>query len=200
MNGKNVSINRLIYQVSSSIHLLLKVSRPTFSGVTAIVPDLHDKSKSHIHRLKYTRVLWQMPPAGWIKCNTDGACRCSDGSASYTFLIRDGVGDLLYAQAHEIQDATNNIAEVKAILEALKYIVHSQLTPCLVETDSLLMERILDEVWEPPCNIVVQVVEIKKLIACCVVEILHVLREGNKLADHLVNLGAEFNYPGYLIW
>lgn len=80
----------------------------------------------------------------------DGACRGSNGRASYVFCIRDGVGDLLYAHANEIHDATNNIAEAKAILEVLRYIVHSQLPPCLIQTDFLLMKRVLDDVWEPP--------------------------------------------------
>lgn len=32
---------------------------------------------------------------------------------------------------------------------------------------------------------------VNKLTACCVIEIAHILREGNKLADHLVNLTLE---------
>lgn len=127
--------------------MLLKVIRPTFSGVTANWQDLYDNLKSHIPRLTYTGILWQLPPTGWIKYNIDGVCRGSDGTTSYAFFIEDGVGDLLYAQADEIQDATNNIAEATPILEELGYIVHSQLPPCVIEMDSLLMKRILDEIW-----------------------------------------------------
>ncbi|XP_070042708.1 uncharacterized protein [Nicotiana tomentosiformis] len=114
---------------------------------------------------------------GKIKCNTDGACR-GNGRASYAFFIRDGIGDLLYAQAEEIHDATNNVAE---------------LPPCVIETDSLLMKRVLDEVWEPRWHIVGQVEEILNLMSSCVVAVTHMLREGNKLVDHLANLTLELN-------
>lgn len=126
------------------------------------------------------------------KRRRDRACR-GNGRASYAFCIRDEIGDLLYAQAEEIHDATNNVAEVKAILEALRYIVRSKLPPCVIETDSLLMKRVLDEIWEPPWHIVGQVEEIPNLMSRCVVAVTHVLREGNKLADHLANLTLELN-------
>lgn len=54
MHEKNVSINMLIYQISSFIHMLLKVRRPTCSGVTGNWSGLHDKLKSHVPRLNYT--------------------------------------------------------------------------------------------------------------------------------------------------
>ncbi|XP_070041120.1 uncharacterized protein [Nicotiana tomentosiformis] len=44
----------------------------------------------------------------------------TNGRASHAFCIRDGIGDLFYAQVEEIFEATNNIAEARAILEALK--------------------------------------------------------------------------------
>lgn len=55
------------------------------------------------------------------------------------------------------------------------------------------MKRVLDKVWEPPWNIIRQVEEINKLISCCVVDITHVLREGNKIANHLASLTLEQN-------
>lgn len=63
----------------------------------------------------------------------------------------------------------------------------------MIETDSLLMKRLLDDVWEPRWNIVELVEEINELRVSCVVEIAHVLREGNQLADHLVNVTLDNN-------
>lgn len=98
MHGKTVSITRLIFQVSNDLYMLLKFRRIAFSGITVNWPDLHDKLEHHIPRLKYTRVLWQLPHVGWLKCNNDGACRDATVRASYVFCIRDGIGDLIYAQ------------------------------------------------------------------------------------------------------
>lgn len=63
----------------------------------------------------------------------------------------------------------------------------------MIEIDSLLMKRVLDEVWAPPWNIVTLVEEIKQLRVKCVVDISHVLREGNQLADHLANVTLDRN-------
>ncbi|XP_075101679.1 uncharacterized protein LOC142177113 [Nicotiana tabacum] len=187
-HGKSVSINRLIFQISTSIQMLLKVRRPGFKGVTANWPDLHEKLSQHIPKLICTKVMWELPPVGWIKCNTDGAYRGVNGGVSYGLCIRDGIGYIIYAQADANEDATNNVAEAHAILEALRYITQMQCPSCITETDSLRMKRVLDEVWEPPWSIANQIDEIKTLLSKGDFKIFHVLREGNKLADHLVNL------------
>ncbi|XP_070056779.1 uncharacterized protein [Nicotiana tomentosiformis] len=166
--------------------MLLKVRRPSFKGITPNWPDLHEKLLHHVPRLRYTKVLWQLPPYCWIKCNTDGACRRDNRGTSSNFCIRDGIGDLIYAQADAVEDTTNNIAEAQAIIEA-PYIIHMQFPPCIIETDSLLIKKVLEEVWESPWNIANQIDEIKTLLSRGVFQVVHVLREGNKLAGHLAN-------------
>nr|XP_018629644.1 uncharacterized protein LOC108946822 [Nicotiana tomentosiformis] len=155
----NASLNPVYQAVPSLI-----IRRPNLTGVTANWPDLHDKLFHHIPKLKYIRVLWHLPSVGWIKRITDGACRGDNGGDSYGFCIRYGIGDLLYAQADSIEDATNNIAEAQTILEALRYMIQLQFPPCVIETNSLLMKKVLEEVWEPPWSIVQHVEEIKALM------------------------------------
>ncbi|XP_075084883.1 uncharacterized protein LOC142168121 [Nicotiana tabacum] len=164
-HGKNMSINRLIFQISTSIQILLKVRRQGFKGVTTNWPNLHEKLSQHVHRLRYTKVLWELPPVEWIKCNTDGACRGDNRGSSYDFCIRDEIGDIIYAQENAVEDETNNVAEAHAILEALRYIIQMQFPPCIFETDYLLMKRVLNEVWEQPWSIANQVDEIKTLLS-----------------------------------
>nr|XP_016462864.1 PREDICTED: uncharacterized protein LOC107785952 [Nicotiana tabacum] len=129
------------------------VRRPGIKGVTTNWTDLHENLANHVPKLRYTKVMWQLPHMGWIKCNTDGACRGDNRGASYGFCIRDGIGDLIYAQANVVKEATNNIAEARAILEALRYIVQMPFPACIIETDSLLMNNVLDETWETPWSI-----------------------------------------------
>nr|XP_033511835.1 uncharacterized protein LOC117276617 [Nicotiana tomentosiformis] len=174
--------------ISTSIQMFLNMRRPGFKEVTTNWSDLHEKLLNHIPRLRFTKVLWQLPPDRWIKCNTDGAFRGEFGGASYGFCIRDSIGDLMYAQADVVEEATNNIAEAQAILEAAMYIIQMQFPPCIIEIDSLLMNKVLEDVWEPPWSISNQVDEIKSLLSKGMFQVIHVLREGNKLADHLANL------------
>ncbi|XP_075092314.1 uncharacterized protein LOC142172565 [Nicotiana tabacum] len=139
--------------------------------------------------IKYTRVLWHLPPVEQIKYNTDGACIGDNEGASYSFCIRDGIGDLLYVQADSIEDATNNIAVSHEIL--VRYMIQSQYRPCVIETDSFLMKKVLEEVWEHPWSIAQQVEDIKALMTRGVFQVEHVLREGNKLDVPLANLTLE---------
>lgn len=83
------------------------------------------------------------------------------------------------------------MAKAQSILEALRYIDQSHFPPCLIETDSLLLKRILDEVWEPPWSLINQVGDMRTLMAKGVFQVVHVMREDNKLADHLANMTLE---------
>lgn len=50
-----------------------------------------------------------------MKCNRYGACKGNSRQSSSRFSIRDSRGDLIYAEAHEIREATNIEAEIKAM-------------------------------------------------------------------------------------
>nr|XP_009766248.1 PREDICTED: uncharacterized protein LOC104217646 [Nicotiana sylvestris] len=63
------------------------------------------------------RVTWKLPFEGWYKCNIDGASRGNPGPSSYAFCVRDHRGDLVYAKARYIGEATNIVAEAKALVE-----------------------------------------------------------------------------------
>nr|XP_033516386.1 uncharacterized protein LOC117280749 [Nicotiana tomentosiformis] len=114
--------------------------------------------------------------------------------------LRDGIGDIIYAHADTDEDATNNVAEAHAILKALRYITQMQFPPCIIDTDSLLMKRVLDEDWEPPWSIANQMDEIKTLLSKGAFQIFHVLRECNKLADHLANLTLDQQHIVQALW
>ncbi|XP_070046428.1 uncharacterized protein [Nicotiana tomentosiformis] len=173
-HGKTISFNILIYQISNSIQILLKVRRSGIKGVTTNWHDLHEKLANHVRKLRYIKFMWKLPSVGRIKCNTDGTCRGDNGGASYGFCIRDGIGDLIYAQADAVKETTNNIAETQAILEALRYIVQMSFPPFVIEKYSLLMKNVLDETWETPWSITNHVDEIKSLLSRGVFQLTHV--------------------------
>ena len=53
---------------------------------------------------------------------TDGAARGNPGPASYGFVILDQGGKVIHKEGKYIGHATNNVAEYKAVLEALKHV------------------------------------------------------------------------------
>lgn len=54
------------------------------------------------------------------------------------------------AKAVETGEATNIMAEAKAIVEGLAYCVEKQLHPLILETDSLVIKKIIEGEWESP--------------------------------------------------
>lgn len=93
--------------------------------------------------LKVTKVLWELPPIGWIKVNIDGASRGNPGRSSIGFALRDAQGDIIFASGKGIQDSTNNEVEALEIKEALRYCEEQGYVNILIQTDSLLLKKVI---------------------------------------------------------
>ncbi|XP_075107022.1 uncharacterized protein LOC142180004 [Nicotiana tabacum] len=134
------------------------------------------------------------PREGWFKCNTSGASRDNPGPSSYGFCVRNHDRELVFFKTKQIEDTTNIVAEAKAIVEGLAFCIKQQLHPLIVETDSLVMKRIIEDEWETPWSIGKEVKRIKGMKENFNVTFQHVLRESNTLADFLTN--TTFSFPG----
>ncbi|XP_075082213.1 uncharacterized protein LOC142166789 [Nicotiana tabacum] len=141
--------------------------------------------ESYLPYVVTKRVQWQLAYNKWFKCNTDGVFKGNPGPSSYALCVRNDAGDVLFAKAEELGLSTNTIAEAKAIVEGLSYCVQKQLHPLIIQTDSMLMKKIIDGIWEVPWNIGKEINKINQLKHNFNVIFEHVLREGNTLADYL---------------
>ncbi|XP_075111900.1 uncharacterized protein LOC142182016 [Nicotiana tabacum] len=106
-------------------------------------------------------------------------------------LLRNEEGDLVYACGKEIQEVTNTLAETRAIFEALKHCLTNEMNNIWVETDSMLLKKVITREWKPPWVIEEEVKEIRKMLMLCNGRITHIFREGNKLADHFANYALD---------
>lgn len=64
----------------------------------------------------------------------DGAWKGNPGSNIYGFCLRNSCGDLIYAEADNIGITTNVEAEMRVILEAIKYYVTKQVRKLILQT------------------------------------------------------------------
>ncbi|WMV29056.1 hypothetical protein MTR67_022441 [Solanum verrucosum] len=64
--------------------------------------------------------------------------------------------------------------------------------PLVRETDSLIIKKVLDGIWEIPWSIAVEIRVIKRAMENGTTMIEHTCREGNKLADFLTNYVFSF--------
>ncbi|XP_060216649.1 uncharacterized protein LOC132644109 [Lycium barbarum] len=124
-------------------------------------PDIIDYFESFTHVIRTPIVKWQLPARGWFKCNTDAR--------------------------HTITDGNNLIAEALAIKKGVDYYISHQLVPLVVETDSLAMKMFISGTWEVPWSITLVVQEINRIRKGHMVNVEHIYREGNGLADFLTN-------------
>nr|XP_016451963.1 PREDICTED: 14.7 kDa ribonuclease H-like protein [Nicotiana tabacum] len=138
------------------------------------------------------RITSQLPYERWYKCNTHGASKGNPGPSSYGFCVRNDTGDVVFVMAEEIGISTNIVAEESAIVEGLLDCVQRQLHPLIIETDSLVMKKIIEGEWEISWNIGKEVKKIKEIKKNYNVIFQHVLREGNTVADFLANLVFSF--------
>lgn len=127
---------------------------------------------------------------------TDGAARGNPGHASYGFTISDRKGKLLYKEGRYIGVATNNVAEYRAVLEALKHAKEEfgkKISGVEVFADSKLVVEQLPGRYKIKAKHLKPIIEqIQRLsLELGGVIFSHVSRSKNTFADKLANLALD---------
>lgn len=136
------------------------------------------------------RVQWQPPMMGHLKLNTDGASKGNPGASGGGGVIRDHKGSVIFAFLHYYGVHHSLIAEMRALLDGLRYCSALSLAVTHVEVDSKLLVDILHGVSSCPWRLHYWIREAKLLLSQGNISVLHTLREGNMPADKLANEGC----------
>ncbi|KAK4719880.1 hypothetical protein R3W88_018218 [Solanum pinnatisectum] len=174
--GKNISLPRVIHNVTRNMFMLTKVRRPSMQS-----------------RGSWTEILKAMEDyrprvkGGLNIYNTDGASKENPGVSSYAFCLRNERGDIMYVEGACMENTTNTVAEAKAILEASKHCKKSHYNQAIIQPDSMLMCKVLEGKWATPWINTDLVEEIKTILKDIQHTFHHIMREGNQLADYLAN-------------
>lgn len=128
---------------------------------------------------------------------TDGGSRGNPGEAAYGFAVYNHELKEIYREGKRIGLTTNNIAEYKGVIEALKWVENNLKETCAVikiHLDSLLVVSQLNGLYkvknENMRNYFFTVKELEKNIKGKI-SYIAVPREKNKIADRLVNLALD---------
>lgn len=124
---------------------------------------------------------------------TDGASKGNPGDAGIGVVISSPDGTVICEIGEYIGKTTNNVAEYTALIRGLKEAAEIGATQIEISTDSELMARQLSGVYR------VKSPNLQPLYAQAIslihhfesVRITHVMRELNKRADELANLGVK---------
>ena len=125
---------------------------------------------------------------------TDGAARGNPGESGIGVVFKDESGATLSTVYGYIGEATNNVAEYRALLACLKSAAKTKCSRLIVNSDSELMVRQLQgkyKVKDPTLKSAF--LKVHRLLSKVEFdfEIRHVRRDLNKEADQLANLGID---------
>ena len=126
--------------------------------------------------------------------NTDGGARGNPGPAGIGVVIQNSTGEILKEYKEYIGNATNNVAEYKALILAFEKCLNDlnlqpEISVLQIRMDSeLIVRQMLGEykIKEPTLKVLAaEVINLKSKFKSVSFE--HVRREFNKEADKLVN-------------
>ncbi|XP_016579215.1 uncharacterized protein LOC107876913 [Capsicum annuum] len=115
------------------------------------------------------------------------------GIGAYGFCLRNEEGDLLYGQGENIGHTTNIIVEMRAIHEEVRYYWEHNIRKLEVESDSLLLVKVINNVWKVSWEMVELLEDIQGLKEKIEIQVKHNFREGNLLGDFIANLAMDTN-------
>jgi ribonuclease HI len=124
-----------------------------------------------------------------LTINTDGGARGNPGPAGIGVVIKSDGGEIIYQHGGFIGDATNNVAEYKALIKALTEAANLGATEVRINMDSELIVRQMTGVYKIKEQ-TLQGLAQEALLCLKKFErhsFAHVRRELNKEADALVN-------------
>ncbi|KAH0661911.1 hypothetical protein KY284_026842 [Solanum tuberosum] len=190
-HGRDVSYMQMHSQCQQTVQMLLKVRYPWIKRGDQNWKELITSLDKYKPTLHYKLVYWEPPKTDWVTCNTDGACRGNPGQSSYGFSIRDKNGDLIYAEAQRIGEATNMDAEIMGVWKALRYCEIKNIQNIILEIDSLVLKNMITNQWRIPWAYAEKIEDIQRSITSRQVHVKHMFREANNLADYLANAALD---------
>ena len=140
------------------------------------------------------QIQWLAPGPGMVKFNIDGCSKGNPGVSGGGGILRNSAGCMVFAFSGYLGRCTNLQAEAKALLIGLQLCVQRGfMGNLMVETDSLLLQRILSRSYRCPWSIRGEVGKIEQVTRGGL-QITYCYREANKVSDVLANAGSAHLY------
>lgn len=123
------------------------------------------------------------------RLRTDGGSRGNPGPSAFGYVIEAEDGTVLESRGEAIGEATNNVAEYRALLAGVVAAIDLGVTELEVLADSKLVVMQMRGEWkiknDALRDLSIEAARLARQLGT--VEYRHVPREENKLADRLVN-------------
>ncbi|KAL6209952.1 hypothetical protein ACLB2K_020891 [Fragaria x ananassa] len=136
-------------------------------------------------------VNWHPPLYGCIKLNTDGAWKSSSNKADYGGVFCDYSGKVMGAFSSNLDIPSSVAAEVMVVIKAIELASEREWKHIWLEVDSELVLSFLRSSTLVPWQLNVEWRNCLYQISQINFYSSHIFREGNKVADALVNEGIK---------
>ena len=135
---------------------------------------------------------WAPPLPGWHKLNFDGAARGNPGIAGVGCIVNDEKGKWIAKLAAPLPPVSNNMAELEALEKGLRLCYKLRIHKIHIEGDSQIVLNAVRLKKTPNWVLNSKLQEVLILLEHFEeINISHIYREGNSLADELANKGAD---------
>ena len=206
--------NKIIFeQVNPSLSNALQIFKSSLHIFSKIVPGT-GRSMRELQILKnltvpaqlckapkILSVFWHPPIGSWIKVNTDGLSKGNPGLSACAGVFRTSRGEFIGGFSKPLGIRTSFYAECLAILilMAIEFAHSKGWNLVWVESDSFsAIQCFLNPCYHPPWELHTKWFNCRHFLKQMTVRFTHILREGNFVADQLVNIG--FALGSYKWW
>lgn len=138
-------------------------------------------------------VRWKTPPLGCIKINFDGSVRGNQATSGY--VIRNFAGKMIQAGVTKL--ATNNVllAEVMGLRNGVQAAFEMGFRILFIEGDNICVIQALEGEIPNPWSVDFIIRDTRSFLSnCCIVNINHIYREGNRAANWIANEGHKTSH------
>ncbi|KAG6400396.1 hypothetical protein SASPL_137226 [Salvia splendens] len=136
-------------------------------------------------------IQWFAPASGCWKLNTDGAVKHSTKEASVGGVIRNSNGEWFLGYARRLGECSVLIAKLWAIYDCFKFAWEYNLRNVVVECDNITAVLMVNSRRNEGCNYSI----VRHILALIdkhwYVEVKHVYREANRVADFIADWGLK---------
>uniref|UniRef100_M1DB97 RNase H family protein n=1 Tax=Solanum tuberosum TaxID=4113 RepID=M1DB97_SOLTU len=193
--GKHSNISRVKYAIYKDIYKLMTTTFHQIKWPTTW-RELFQLGERCIHNIKVTCVKWIKPPDQWVKINTDGSALINPGRIGAGGIIRNQDGEMILAFATPLGEGSNNLAELRAAVFGMSWLIHLGYKNVILEVDSQLLVDWITLKAKPPWSINTQLQQLQRLInQTNNFRSKHTLREANNVADSLSKQSHKITCP-----
>ncbi|KAK4721499.1 hypothetical protein R3W88_011732 [Solanum pinnatisectum] len=137
-HGGSMSRQSMILEIHRNVYLFTKYKYPWLKDIPNSWPHIVKFLENYTPLIQTKIVRWLHPPWG--------------NSRSMAFCIRNEEGKMIYAESRVMENVSVIEVEIKAIRMGIEYCIEHDLVPLIIETDSLMAQKILCGIWEVPCR------------------------------------------------